>query len=62
MHKTGSVELPVIVDNEYITKTTILAQPESSPPVAMAAVVKITEIYMVLEQVSYVPEAILILL
>ncbi|OKL61515.1 hypothetical protein UA08_03104 [Talaromyces atroroseus] len=46
-----SVELPVIVDNEFITKTAILSQPESSPPVPMAAAVKITEVYMVLEQV-----------
>lgn len=51
MHTIGSVELPVIVDNAYITKTAILSQPQSRPPVAMAAAVKITEIYMVLEQV-----------
>ncbi|QKX55394.1 uncharacterized protein TRUGW13939_02487 [Talaromyces rugulosus] len=46
-----SVDLPVIVDNEYVTKTTILPQPESSPPVAMAAAVEVTKLYMVLEQV-----------
>jgi len=49
--KTGSVDLPVIVDNEYIKKTEILPQPEDDPPVAMAAAVKMIEIYMVLEQV-----------
>lgn len=46
-----SVDLPVIVDNEYIKKTQILPQPEDSPPLAMAAAVKMIEIYMVLEQV-----------
>ncbi|RAO70505.1 uncharacterized protein BHQ10_006517 [Talaromyces amestolkiae] len=46
-----SVELPAIVDNQYVTKAAILPQPESSPPVAVAAAVKITELYMVLEQV-----------
>lgn len=51
---TGSVDLPVIVDNEYITKTEILPQPEDDPPMAMAAAVKMTEIYMVLEQVRSV--------
>ena len=50
----GSVDLPVIVDNEYVTKTTILPQPESSPPVAMAAAVEVTKLYMVLEQVRFV--------
>ncbi|EXJ84012.1 hypothetical protein A1O3_04679 [Capronia epimyces CBS 606.96] len=45
-----SVELPVIVDNEYIKKTEILPQPEGDPPLAMAAAVKMIEIYMVLEQ------------
>lgn len=54
----GSVDLPIIADNEYITKTEILPQPESNPPVVMAAAVKITEIYMVLEQVGCVPEVI----
>jgi hypothetical protein len=49
--KTGSVDLPVIVDNEYIKKTEILPQPEGDPPLAMAAAVKMIEIYMVLEQV-----------
>lgn len=47
----GSVDLPVIVDNEYIKKTEILPQPEDNPPLAMAAAVKMIEIYMVLEQV-----------
>ncbi|KAI1616434.1 fungal-specific transcription factor domain-containing protein [Exophiala viscosa] len=46
-----SVDLPVIVDNEYIKKTEILPQPEGDPPLAMAAAVKMIEIYMVLEQV-----------
>ncbi len=54
--KTGSVDLPVIVDNEYIKKTEILLpQPEDDPPLAMAAAVKMIEIYMVLEQVSCHP-------
>ncbi|KAF7561742.1 hypothetical protein G7046_g2399 [Stylonectria norvegica] len=47
-----SVDLPVIVDNEYIKKTEILPQPGSDPPLAIAAAVKMIEIYMVLEQVS----------
>lgn len=51
--KPGSVDLPVIVNNEYIKKTEILPQPEDDPPVAMAAAVKTIEIYMVLEQVCY---------
>ncbi|KAK4941607.1 hypothetical protein LTR10_018484 [Elasticomyces elasticus] len=46
-----SVDLPVIVDNEYIKKAEILSQPEGDPPLAMAAAVKMIEIYMVLEQV-----------
>ncbi len=49
--KLGSVDLPVIVNNEYIKKTEILPQPDDDPPVAMAAAVKTIEIYMVLEQV-----------
>lgn len=53
--KTGSVDLPVIVDNEYIKKTEILPQPEGDPPLAMAAAVKMIEIYMVLEQVRRAP-------
>lgn len=52
---TGSVDLPVIVDNEYIKKTEILPQPESDPPLAIAAAVTKIEIYMVLEQVSSLP-------
>ncbi|KIV79063.1 hypothetical protein PV11_06650 [Exophiala sideris] len=46
-----SVDLPVIVDNEYIKKAEILSQPEGDPPLAMAAAVKMIEIYVVLEQV-----------
>ncbi|KAF1814417.1 hypothetical protein P152DRAFT_512783 [Eremomyces bilateralis CBS 781.70] len=46
-----SVDLPVIVDNEYIKKTEILPQPEGNPPLAMAAAVKMIEIYIALEQV-----------
>jgi len=51
----GSVDLPVIVDNEYIKKTEILPQPESDPPLAIAAAVAQIEIYVVLEQVSHFP-------
>ena len=36
----------------YIKKTEILPQPEDDPPLAMAAAVKMIEIYIVLEQVS----------
>ncbi|KIV97515.1 hypothetical protein PV10_01262 [Exophiala mesophila] len=46
-----SVDLPAIVDNVYIKKTEILPQPEDDPPLAMAAAVKMIEIYIVLEQV-----------
>lgn len=53
--KVGSVDLPVIVDNKYIKKTEILPQPEDDPPVAMAAAVKMIEIYMITEQVCYDP-------
>lgn len=47
----GSVDLPVMADNAYIKKTQILPQPESDPPLAIAAAVTNIEIYIVLEQV-----------
>lgn len=49
----GSVDLPAIVDNDCIKKTEILPQPEHNPPLAMAAAVKMIEIYMILEQVRW---------
>ncbi|OCF34177.1 hypothetical protein I316_04127 [Kwoniella heveanensis BCC8398] len=46
-----SIELPAVVDNGMITKTEILPQPVDSPPVIMAAAVKMIDLYIILEQV-----------
>ncbi|WVQ94815.1 hypothetical protein IAU59_001898 [Kwoniella sp. CBS 9459] len=46
-----SIELPAVVDNGMITKTEILPQPIDSPPVIMAAAVKMIDLHIVLEQV-----------
>ncbi|WVF67228.1 hypothetical protein IAT40_001976 [Kwoniella sp. CBS 6097] len=46
-----SIELPAVVDNGMITKTEILPQPIDSPPVIMAAAVKMIDLHIILEQV-----------